>query len=312
MQEFYVRKGRKIYGPYNTQALKRLYNEGKLRHSDEVGSSLTGPWHSVENVKGLGRTQPVDEPPHSDPQQGDLVEQDSAVTPPQLPAPTGVLTREPPALPPMPAPTAAINGQSATAKPIGARKFLAYAILVVAVLAAGATGYVLLSGAKVSVNPVQSLANDRLQGRLDGCITADGRNRGIGVRAYYRGAVSRDVVVFDIHSVDSGKAPLDVFRLFLDFAEELRNDRLTSVELAFRGESRFAISGTYFRTLGIERNDQNPLYTIRTFPENVRTLDGVLAFPKWTGGALGVLGKQMEDFNELNHRWYLDDLRNAQ
>jgi hypothetical protein len=33
------------------------------------------------------------------------------------------------------------------------------------------------------------------------------------------------------------------------------------------------------------------------------------AYPEWTGGALGVLSKQMEDFSDVHDKWYLDDLQ---
>ena len=48
---------------------------------------------------------------------------------------------------------------------------------------------------------------------------------------------------------------------------------------------------------------------MRTFPENVYRPDGARAFDSWTGGVLGVLGKQMEDFNEFHKQWYIEDLR---
>jgi hypothetical protein len=47
---------------------------------------------------------------------------------------------------------------------------------------------------------------------------------------------------------------------------------------------------------------------MRTFSENLVTPDGQRAFPVWTGGLLGVLQKQMEDFNEFHQRWYIRDL----
>ena len=47
---------------------------------------------------------------------------------------------------------------------------------------------------------------------------------------------------------------------------------------------------------------------MRTFPENVYALDGAKAFPSWTGGLIGVTGKQMEDFAEFHKQWYIYDL----
>ena len=35
-----------------------------------------------------------------------------------------------------------------------------------------------------------------------------------------------------------------------------------------------------------------------------------MAYPEWTGGLLGVAGKQIEDFNDFHMKWYLEDLAN--
>ncbi|RCS20958.1 hypothetical protein DUT91_25205 [Phyllobacterium salinisoli] len=64
--------------------------------------------------------------------------------------------------------------------------------------------------------------------------------------------------------------------------------------------------GAYFNTLGVERNTQNPVYTIRTMPENMMDMEGRPAFSTWTGGLLGVMGKQMEDHQAMHRSWYLD------
>jgi hypothetical protein len=88
------------------------------------------------------------------------------------------------------------------------------------------------------------------------------------------------VIVFDLQEVPGTKSRLDVFRLLLDFTHEMREEYSESVELAYRGDIRFKIDGSYFRTLGRERNSENPVYTIRTFPENVQTPGGMRAHPE--------------------------------
>ena len=50
---------------------------------------------------------------------------------------------------------------------------------------------------------------------------------------------------------------------------------------------------------------------MRTLPENVFKMDGTAAFGTWTGGWLGVVGKQMEDFSEFHKQWYISDLAKA-
>ena len=62
------------------------------------------------------------------------------------------------------------------------------------------------------------------------------------------------------------------------------------------------------KTLGEEYGQQNPIYTVRTFPENLFLTDGTNAYGQWTGGMLGVLGKQMEDFADFNKKWFLENL----
>jgi hypothetical protein len=167
----------------------------------------------------------------------------------------------------------------------------------------------LMKGGKPSINPLQSIANSKLQSAVDRAIESDARNNGIKVSAYYRDAFGNSVIVFDLQDVSGSKSRLDVFRLLLDFADEIQEEHCEWVELAYRGETKFKVEGYYFRQLGRERSVQNPANTIRTFPENLKTPSGGRAYPEWTGGLLGVLNKQMEDFNDFHDKWYLDDLR---
>jgi hypothetical protein len=51
---------------------------------------------------------------------------------------------------------------------------------------------------------------------------------------------------------------------------------------------------------------------MRTFSENVFKLDGTAAYPKWTGGLLGVLSKELGQFNEFHKAWYIEDLGRAE
>ena len=48
---------------------------------------------------------------------------------------------------------------------------------------------------------------------------------------------------------------------------------------------------------------------LRTFPENVFNLDGLNAFPKRKGGILYLLKVQMEDFNEFNRLWFIEEFK---
>lgn len=77
--------------------------------------------------------------------------------------------------------------------------------------------------------------------------------------------------------------------------------------MASSGKHKFYIDGEHFKKIGEEHEYQNPVYTLRTLPENIYTLDGKQAYPNWTGGVLGVMGKQMEDLNEFGKKWVLED-----
>lgn len=114
--------------------------------------------------------------------------------------------------------------------------------------------------------------------------------------------------VFDLRDVSPQAAPVDVFRALFRTAEALRDEPITALHLAFRGETRFILPGEAFRTIGAEFAWQNPLYTLRTLPEKLLTPDGQPAFGRWSGGVLGVAGEQMEDVNEMSSSWYLEDI----
>ena len=49
------------------------------------------------------------------------------------------------------------------------------------------------------------------------------------------------------------------------------------------------------------------MYTIRTFAHHLSTMTGEHPYPEYEGGILGVLGKEMEEFSQMNKEWYLND-----
>lgn len=137
-------------------------------------------------------------------------------------------------------------------------------------------------------------------------IESDSRNIGIDVSVYYR--EKQSILVYDLKDVSNENSMADVFRVFLQFSEKVRSYKFDKVELAFRKKVKFIIGGDYFQKLGKEYSYQNPIYTMRTFPEHLMNPDGSNAYPKWTGGWLGVTKKQIEDFNDFHKKWYLEDL----
>jgi uncharacterized CHY-type Zn-finger protein len=200
--------------------------------------------------------------------------------------------------------------ENQTDKQNGGRRKRWLMVMLLSVFAIG--GYAVFRGTRASINPLQSFANSRLQAQFDRGINSDYRNAGVEVSVYYRDAFDKSVIVFDLQNVSSRNSRIDVFRILLEFSEQLKEDQLDTLELAFRGETKFTLDAAYVRTLGRERNFQNPAYTIRTFPENLKTPAGSNAYPEWSGGLLGVLSRQMDDFNKFHDDWYLDDLTYAQ
>lgn len=155
---------------------------------------------------------------------------------------------------------------------------------------------------------MQVYSRSKLQAPLNTAISSDERNKGIKVSASYASLLPGSDLVFDLKEVSGTNNPTDVFRVFLQYAEAQKDKNFSKVILSHKGKKKFMIEGSYFKTLGKEYDGQNPMYTIRTFPEHVHDLSGKRAFSTWEGGMLGVVGKQMEDFNEFHQRWYINDL----
>lgn len=143
---------------------------------------------------------------------------------------------------------------------------------------------------------------------LASILKTDPRNEGVVAYAYYNHFVIPGTLVFDLRSVGPENSPADIFRVVLQFAAAHKSSEYSTVRLAFRGETKFILKGDYFHTLGVEFSAQNPVYTMRTFPENLYRPDGSAAFGTWTGGLLGVFGKQIEDFTEFHKQWYINEL----
>lgn len=138
----------------------------------------------------------------------------------------------------------------------------------------------------------------------------DVRNEGVNMEVRYKGIFNHKIIVFDVEHISGTNSMSDVFRAFLQSANQLKDESYEKVEFACKGTSKMYIGGSYFKTLGREYSTQNVVYTIRSFSENVKTMDGESAFEKWTGGWLGVMTQQMEDFNEFHKKWYVSELAN--
>ena len=143
-----------------------------------------------------------------------------------------------------------------------------------------------------------------LQRNISEIIKSDSRNDGISVFVHYEWFINPNVLVFDLRNVTSSKRPVDVSRVLLQSSEKLKENSYNHVILSFEGKSRFILKGDFFKITGNEYATQNPIYTLRTLPQNVYHLSGKKAFSTWSGGVIGVMRKQMEDLTEFHRQWY--------
>ena len=161
----------------------------------------------------------------------------------------------------------------------------AFAILVSLAAIAATTNYIMLT------QPFEE------------AVSQDSRNAGVSIRVHYKYYIDPFVVVFDLRKVSPDNSAMDVTRV--------KNRQYNSVTLAYSGKPKFSLGGEYFHWLGVEFGKENPVYMIRTMPEHVLKMNGAPAFSTWTGGILGVLARQMEDFSEFHKQWYMRDLANV-
>jgi len=169
-------------------------------------------------------------------------------------------------------------------------------------------------GAESGRKPNEPLAAADVSARHDlkkvaaAVLDQDPRNKGISVRLLRKSQGQKSVLVFDLLAVSGDNSAMDVFRVFNQAAEKIQNEHFDEIRLAYKGDVRFTIDGDYFQTLGAEYSSQNPVYTLRTFPENLYRPDGSKAFGTWSGGILGVVKEQMDDFHRFHREWYMNDL----
>lgn len=143
---------------------------------------------------------------------------------------------------------------------------------------------------------------------LSKVINEDYRNNGISMVAHYGYYVNPSTLIINMKEISGSNSRADVFRVLIQYAEKLENSNFDWIILQSKGKDKFMLKGAYFKNLGKEYGIQNPVYTMRTFPENVYTMNKSHAFDSWTGGLIGVLNKQIEEFNQFHYDWYLEDM----
>jgi hypothetical protein len=150
------------------------------------------------------------------------------------------------------------------------------------------------------------LANYSLIGRpVSVELRSDSRNAAFNLNAHYQYYVKPNTLVLNLSDVENA-APLDLFRGLFQAAEAMHRSgrEFDRVVLSRSRKTVFVVQGSYFKSLGANYGaGENPVYLIRTLPENLYRSSGESAFGTWEGGWLGVVGKQMEDANEAARRW---------
>jgi hypothetical protein len=142
---------------------------------------------------------------------------------------------------------------------------------------------------------------------LQRVLTTDSRNQVVSARAHFGKWVVLDTLVFDLTGLSGNATRMDVFRALLQYAEVMKDRHFAGVVLSARGTSKFTLDGNYFQELGREFSTQNPMYTVRTFPLHLASMDGSKPFSEYQGGILAVLQKEVEQFTEFSDRWYVRD-----
>ena len=130
----------------------------------------------------------------------------------------------------------------------------------------------------------------------------------ITIASYYRFGVVPDSIVFDLRQVGWDASSALILGRFFAFAEEFKDREFREIRLAYKGNTKFILDGNDFSEIGRENSWQNPVYTIRSFPEKLRTPDGRRAYSSVSGGWLGVLNVQMNNVNKIARDWYLDEM----
>ncbi len=144
--------------------------------------------------------------------------------------------------------------------------------------------------------------------KVDEALDQDQRNRGVDLFVYHRHGIRPGELTVNLMSVDGTKSPIDIMRALFQTSAALKDIHFKTVVLEHAGKPMFVLTGTDFTTLGQSYSaDDNPVYLIRTLPQELSNPDGSPAFETWTGGMLGVLTKQMTDANDFAARWATGD-----
>jgi hypothetical protein len=136
-------------------------------------------------------------------------------------------------------------------------------------------------------------------------LEEDERNEDVSISVRYGYYMRPDVLVVALNDSEQA-APVDFLRVLLQTAEELQSRSFSRVELHRGYTHKFSMGGSYFQELGEEYEFQNPVYTARTLPEELRKPDGSQAYHNFGSGLFGI-GEEMETFNEFARDWHREE-----
>jgi hypothetical protein len=138
----------------------------------------------------------------------------------------------------------------------------------------------LVSSVMIAVPAIVLVLNYGLfQNPANNVLERDDRNRGMAVRAHWRWYVDPTVLVYDLREAPEDSTGIDVLRAFLQFAYKQKERHFTRVDLAWRAESRFSITGADFAELGRQYANRSPVETMAVMPGLLLRPDGTKAFP---------------------------------
>lgn len=139
-------------------------------------------------------------------------------------------------------------------------------------------------------------------------LAGDVRNPSGAMVAHFAGYMDPSTLSLDLKADAAAVSCADISRMLFTSARAVGDRKFDRVLLARNGRPKFLLEGPYFSRIGLEyETGQNPVYLMRTLPENVFTLDSAPAYSTWTGGMIGVLGKQMDDLNHFCRDWTAED-----
>ncbi len=96
-----------------------------------------------------------------------------------------------------------------------------------------------------------------LQSQMSAVLSGDPRNKGVSVSVHYENYINPSTMVYDLKDISGTNSKVDVFRVFLQFADKMKDRKFDTVVLSFKGKPKFKLDGAYFLKLGTEYSFQN-------------------------------------------------------